>query len=98
MEESFASDQFDIQQFLESHKLAELQNLIDQIASRHKNVQDELFDIINGDLEHFKEIIKKASQTDIEAIKTGRAELELLKLQKEVNFHYQSVFLCFCPL
>lgn len=85
MRELFASDNFDLGHFLASQKDSKIEDLLRNLESLSNSVQNELLDLINGDLVHFQNVIKEVCQVDIAAIKQSRASLEADKDIKEVS-------------
>lgn len=84
MRELFASDNFDVIQFIASNKDSNVDNLLKDLENISNSVQNELFDLINGDLAHFQTVIKEVCEVDIATIKQSRASLEEDKNIKEV--------------
>lgn len=85
MRELFASDDFDLKQFLISQKDTKIDDLLKKLENLSNLVQNELFDLINGDLVHFQNVIKEVCQVDIASIKQFRASIEEDKALKEVS-------------
>lgn len=85
MRELFASDNFVLKDFLIANKTVPVDELLSQLDKIAKTVQNELFDLINGDLVHFQTILKEACEVDIEAVKQLRNKVEEEKIITEVN-------------
>ena len=84
MRELFANDNFNLKDFLKSHKEISIEDLLKQIENVTKTVQNELFGLINGDLAHFQTILREVCEVDLEVIKQFRARIENEKIKKEV--------------
>ena len=101
MRELFASDNFNFQEFLASHSGTPLEESILSLEKVSKTVQNELYELINGDLVHFKNVLKEVCDIDIEAVKQFRHEFEAekvitevttyIKLQKVLNFNSRKI-------
>lgn len=84
MRELFASDDFDLKTFLNVNKDIPIDELLKRLDGISKAVQNELFELINGDLVHFKKIISEVCEVDIDSIKQYRSQFENDKIAKEV--------------
>ena len=85
MRDLFASDNFNFQDFLASKSEIPLEELILNLENVSKTVQNELYELINGDLVHFQKVLKEVCAIDIEAVKQFRTSFEEEKAIKEVN-------------
>lgn len=85
MRELFASDDFNVKDFLAMNKELPIDDLLKRLDGISKNVQNELFELINGDLVHFQNIIEDVCSIDIDSIKEFRSQLENEKISKEVK-------------
>lgn len=85
MRELFASDNFELKDFLIANKHVPIDDLLSQLDKITKTVQNELFDLINGDLVHFQRILKEACEVDIQAIRHFRSKVEEGKIINEVS-------------
>ena len=85
MRELFASENFDLKNFLTVNKEIPIDELLIELDGVSKSVQNELFELINGDLVHFQKIIEEVCSIDVDSIKQFRAQLENEKLLNEVK-------------
>lgn len=85
MRELFASDNFNFQDFFSSQSEIPLEQTILKLESVSKTVQNELYELINGDLIHFQNVLKGVCEIDIEAVKQFRSQFESEKSIKEVT-------------
>lgn len=85
MRELFAADNFDLKGFLTVNKEIPIDELLRNLEFASKTVQNELFELINGDLVHFQKVIEEVCKVDIDSIKEFRAQLESEKAAKEVK-------------
>ena len=83
--ELFASDNFVLKDLITSNKDIPIDSLIEKLEKITKTVQNELFELINGDLVHFQRVLKEACEVDIETINQFRSTLEEEKIIKEVG-------------
>ena len=85
MRELFASENFDLKNFLTVNKEIPIDELLIELDGVSKSVQNELFELINGDLVHFQKIIEEVCSIDVDSIKQFRAQFENEKLLNEVK-------------
>lgn len=85
MREVFASDNFDLKDFLASHKDVPIEDLLKDLDDTSRIVQNELFELINGDLVHFQEVLKEVCKGNLEVIKQFRQSYESEVKLKEVK-------------
>lgn len=85
MRELFDSDNFDLKDFLTANQEIPIDNLLKNLDGVSKSVQNELFDLINGDLVHFQKIIEEVCSIDVDSLKQFRSQFENDKLTNEVK-------------
>ena len=85
MREVFASDNFDLKDFLTSHKDVPIEDLLKDLDNTSKIVQNELFELINGDLIHFQEVLKEVCKGNLDVVKQFRQSYESEVKIKEVK-------------
>ena len=85
MRELFGSDNFDLKNFLTVNKEIPIDKLLSDLDGVYKSVQNELFELINGDLVHFQKVIEEVCSIDVDSLKQFRAQLENEKLLNEVK-------------
>ena len=85
MRELFASENFDLKNFLTVNKEIPIDELLIELDGVSKSVQNELFELINGDLVHFQKVIEEVCSIDVDSLKQFRAQLENEKLLNEVK-------------
>lgn len=85
MRELFASEDFDLKTFLTANKEIPIDKLLSELEGVSKSVQNELFELINGDLVHFQKIIEEVCSIDVHSIEQFRAQFHNEKLLNEVN-------------
>ena len=85
MRELFASENFDLKNFLTVNKEIPIDKLLSDLDGVYKSVQNELFELINGDLVHFQKVIEEVCSIDVDSLKQFRAQLENEKLLNEVK-------------
>ena len=84
MRELFALDNFNFQDFISTQSEIPLEELILKLEKVSKTVQNELYELINGDLVHFQKVLREVCEIDIKAVKQFRTEFEAEKSIKEV--------------
>ena len=85
MREVFASDNFELKDFLASHKDVPIEDLLKELENTSQLVQNELIELINGDLVHFQEVLKEVCKGNLEVIKRFRESYESEVKIKEVK-------------
>lgn len=91
MRELFASDIFNFQDFQSSQ--TNLEESILKLEALSKTVQNELYELINGDLVHFQKVLRGVCEIDIEAVKQFRSQFEKEKSIKEVTYSFNRPYL-----